>query len=302
MLHDLLPKEFDVFVGTACMLERDAITPVPGSTGRTNQTVQIWHRSSNYATLQWEIDERAILATTFYVQPAFDDLADVRLLSETLLTFKISKYFSSSIAATVRYDSGPPATAVLPTDNPVKSTLAGHLLTRTGQGRRWPSTCYRSTPEVRSCPRRRRSRAARKDAQEGKSPSTQAGEFVREEIEHVREGKHGARSAKQAIAIGLSKARRAGVRLGAPKRGATSSRTRRQAKRDSAKGAEHPNPSPSPRRSRGVKRALAREGRAAASHTALSRQAKGAAKTRSTTARRASAKRAAATRKKHAKR
>jgi hypothetical protein len=151
-------------------------------------------------------------------------------------------------------------------------------------------------------PEKKTLRAARKDAHEGKAPSTQAGEFVREEIEHVREGKHGARSAKQAIAIGLSKARRAGVRLGAPKRGTTSSRTRRQAKRDAAKGAEHPNASPSPRRSRGVKRALAREGKAAGSRTALSRQAKGAAKKRSATSRRASAKRAAATRKQSPKR
>ena len=77
---------------------------------------------------------------------------------------------------------------------------------------------------------------ARKDAREGKSPSTQAGEFVREEIHHVREGKHGARSTKQAIAIGLSKARRAGVKLPRPKRGTASARTRRQAARDTAKG------------------------------------------------------------------
>src|SRR5216110_1251671 len=76
---------------------------------------------------------------------------------------------------------------------------------------------------------------AEEDKREGKSPSTQAGEFVREEIEHVREGKHGARSTKQAIAIGLSKARRAGVKLAAPKKG-TSARTRAQAKRDLAKG------------------------------------------------------------------
>src|SRR6058998_977654 len=73
---------------------------------------------------------------------------------------------------------------------------------------------------------------AHRDAAEGKSPSTQAGEFVREEIHHVRRGKHGARSAKQAIAIGLSKARRAGVKLPPPRRGTTSSSTRQQAKRD----------------------------------------------------------------------
>ena len=129
-------------------------------------------------------------------------------------------------------------------------------------------------------PEKRTVRAAKRDAKEGKAPSTQAGEFVREEIDHVREGKHGARSAKQAIAIGLSKARRAGVKLGPPKRGA-SKRTRDQAKRDSAKGAASPNAKPSRRRSLGVKRALARESRSTTSHAALSRQAKQAAKKRS---------------------
>src|SRR6267142_1451923 len=77
---------------------------------------------------------------------------------------------------------------------------------------------------------------AEEDKREGKSPSTQAGEFVREEIEHVREGQHGARSAKQAIAIGLSKARRAGIDLPAPKKGKTSKQTRKQAARDLRKG------------------------------------------------------------------
>src|SRR5438045_7377106 len=77
---------------------------------------------------------------------------------------------------------------------------------------------------------------ARADARKGKAPSSQAGEFVREEIEHIREGKHGARSAKQAIAIGLSKARRAGVKLPPPKKGKTSERTRKQAVRSYAQG------------------------------------------------------------------
>src|SRR5881396_549688 len=77
---------------------------------------------------------------------------------------------------------------------------------------------------------------AREDKREGKSPSTQAGEFVREEIEHIREGKHGARSTKQAIAIGLSKARRAGVKLPPPKKGTTSRETRRKAERDIERG------------------------------------------------------------------
>src|SRR5882672_11183703 len=88
---------------------------------------------------------------------------------------------------------------------------------------------------------------AEEDRQEGKSPSTQAGEFVREEIHHVREGKHGARSAKQAIAIGLSKARRAGVRLPPPARGKKS--TKQQAARDVRKGRTSRGRKPSPRRS-----------------------------------------------------
>jgi hypothetical protein len=91
---------------------------------------------------------------------------------------------------------------------------------------------------------------AQKDAREGKSPSTQAGEFVREEMHHVREGKHGARSTKQAIAIGLSKARRAGVKLQAPRKGKVSARTREQAGRNYRKGQSHPAGKPSARRSR----------------------------------------------------
>src|SRR5712672_3446604 len=105
---------------------------------------------------------------------------------------------------------------------------------------------------------------ARKDKREGKSPTTQAGEFVREEIHHVREGKHGARSAKQAIAIGLSKARRAGVRLPAPKRGGASTETRRRTERDLQRGKQGA-AEPSPRRSRATLRALQREGKSAAS-------------------------------------
>src|SRR5713101_671018 len=122
---------------------------------------------------------------------------------------------------------------------------------------------------------------AREDAREGKAPSTQAGEFVREEMEHVREGKHGARSAKQAIAIGLSKARRAGVKLPPPKEGKASERTRSQAKRDYTKGQRSPGRAPSPKRSRAITTALQREGSAAASHTALSRQAHASARRRS---------------------
>lgn len=117
-------------------------------------------------------------------------------------------------------------------------------------------------------------RRARKDKEEGKAPSTQAGEFVGEEIEHVRRGKHGARSTKQAIAIGLSKARRAGVKLPPPKKGKTSARTRKQAARDYQRGQSGRKSKRSAKRSRGVTRALRREGRQAASKKAVSRQAK----------------------------
>src|SRR5580704_8270399 len=109
-------------------------------------------------------------------------------------------------------------------------------------------------------------RRAHEDEAEGKSPSTQAGEFVREEIHHVREGKHGARSAKQAIAIGLSKARRAGVDLPPPKPGTTSEETRRKAERDSARGhGAAAKQAPSPKRKRAVRAALQREPHAAGS-------------------------------------
>jgi len=137
---------------------------------------------------------------------------------------------------------------------------------------------------------------AREDKREGKSASTQAGEFVREEMEHIREGKHGARSSKQAIAIGLSKARRAGVRLPAPKKNGASSRSRRQAKRDLKKGRTSARRKPSRTRSRAATRALRREGRSAASRRALSRQARSAARSRTRVQRSASAKKAARTR------
>jgi hypothetical protein len=121
---------------------------------------------------------------------------------------------------------------------------------------------------------------ARQDESEGKAPSTQAGEFVREEIEHIREGKHGARSAKQAIAIGLSKARRAGVKLPPPKPGRASEATRRKAEQDSDRGATGKSTKPSAKRSAATTKALKREPRAAASHLALSRHAKKAATTK----------------------
>ena len=141
-------------------------------------------------------------------------------------------------------------------------------------------------------------RRAAKDKAEGKSPSTQAGEFVHEEIEHIREGKHGARSAKQAIAIGLAKARRAGVKLPPPEKGEASKETREQAKRDLKRGRKAAKKKPSAKRSRAALSKLKREGRSAASKTALSRQAHKAAAKRSAASRSRSAKKAAATRKK----
>ena len=137
---------------------------------------------------------------------------------------------------------------------------------------------------------------ARRDAREGKSSSTQAGEFVRDEIRRIRQGKHGARSTKQAIAIGLSEARRAGVKLPAPKRGKTSAATRRKAKQDAAKGRSGRRRAPSRRRSRATTRALQRESRSAASRRSLSRQAKQAARRRSPRERSLASRKAALTR------
>lgn len=138
---------------------------------------------------------------------------------------------------------------------------------------------------------------ARRDKAQGKSPSTQAGEFVRQEMEHIRKGKHGARSAKQAIAIGLSEARRAGVKLPAPKRGTVSQQTRRKAEKDYERGQQpRSKRQSSPARSRARLKALKKEPRSAASHKALSRQAKSAAKKRTRAQRSASARKAARTR------
>ena len=140
--------------------------------------------------------------------------------------------------------------------------------------------------------------AARRDLEEGKSPSTAAGEFVREEIEHVREGKHGARSAKQAIAIGLSKARRAGIPLGEPNPQTTSAETRRKAAQDSRRGEENPVTSEegSTKRGRARLKAMKKEPRGSVSRAALSKQAKSVAKKRGSVSRSASAKKAARTR------
>ncbi|MBI1852160.1 MAG: DNA-binding protein [Planctomycetes bacterium] len=135
---------------------------------------------------------------------------------------------------------------------------------------------------------------ARKDKRQGKSPSTQAGEFVREEIHHVREGKHGARSTKQAIAIGLSKARRAGVHLPPPAEGQASVRTRRRAERDYEKG-KHPSANASSTRSRASENALKHEGHQAATPEALARHARTSAARRGKTARSKAARKAART-------
>ena len=136
---------------------------------------------------------------------------------------------------------------------------------------------------------------AKKQLRRKRSPSTAAGEFVREEIHHVREGKHGARSAKQAIAIGLSKARRAGVPLKPPRRGASAS-TRKAAARDYAVGqGKRRARKPSRRRGRAVERALKREPRRAASHRALASQARRSARRRGRGARKAAARKAVRT-------
>jgi hypothetical protein len=139
-------------------------------------------------------------------------------------------------------------------------------------------------------------RKAKRDLSAGKSASTAAGEFVHEEMDHIRQGKHGARSSKQAIAIGLSKARRAGVPLQPPRRGQASARTRRSATLAYEEGqGRHKPRAPSARRGRATERALQREGRGAASRGALAAQARSASSRRSHASRSAAAKRAAAT-------
>ena len=139
-------------------------------------------------------------------------------------------------------------------------------------------------------------RRAQQDKRKGKAPSTQAGEFVKEEMDHIRQGKHGARSTKQAIAIGLSKARRAGVDLPPPEKGAVSERTRTRAARDRAKGQTATAQRPSTTRSQAASKALKREGKSAASRTALARQARTSARVRGASKRRAAARKAARTR------
>ena len=137
-------------------------------------------------------------------------------------------------------------------------------------------------------------RAARKDKRQGKSASTQAGEFVHREIDRIRKGKHGARSAKQAIAIGLSEARRAGVEVPIPKKGSVSESTRKNAIRESAKGRRHEPISKT--RSRAREKALKREPTNTVSKSALSKQAHRAAMKRTAADRSRAAKKAAKTR------
>jgi hypothetical protein len=147
---------------------------------------------------------------------------------------------------------------------------------------------------IRHMPEQQTLERARRDREQGKAPSTQAGEFVREEMHHIREGKHGARSTKQAIAIGLSKARRAGVKLRPPRKGRVSEKTRRSAASAYRKGQR--GQKPSRKRSQVRLKALRREGRSAASHRALSRQARSVARRRGSASRRSAARKAARTR------
>jgi uncharacterized protein DUF6496 len=143
-------------------------------------------------------------------------------------------------------------------------------------------------------PERQTLERAKKAKRKGKSASTQAGEFVREEMHHIREGVHGARSTKQAIAIGLSKARRAGVNLPPPEKGTVSEKTRRSAKRAYQAG-QRRQPKASRRRSKATELALKREPQSAASRKALARQASSAARKRTRTERSTSARRAVRT-------
>ena len=144
-------------------------------------------------------------------------------------------------------------------------------------------------------PRKQTIRKARQDKREGKSPSTQAGEFVHEEIDKIRRGKHGARSTKQAIAIGLSEARRAGVDLPPPRKGRMKQSTRRSAEYAYEAGQGKRKTRRRPRVSRAVKQVLKKEPRGTVSRRALSRQAKRAAARRSAESRSAAARKASRT-------
>jgi Family of unknown function (DUF6496) len=146
-------------------------------------------------------------------------------------------------------------------------------------------------------PEKRTLERAQRDRRQGKAPSTQAGEFIREEMDHIREGKHGARSAKQAIAIGLSKARRAGVELPPPRKGKTSTSTRHRAARDYAVGHGAPKRrlTSTTTRSRASLRAMKRERTDTVDRAALASQARSAARRRTPSQRSRAALKAAAT-------
>lgn len=144
-------------------------------------------------------------------------------------------------------------------------------------------------------PEKRTVERARKDLRAGKSPSTAAGEFVHEEIEHVRQGKHGASSPQQAIAIGLSKARRAGIPLRPPVKGKAKASTQEKAERDYRKGQTGKKAKPSARASRARKSALEREPRRTVSHRALSRQSTAASSRRSKAEKQSAARKAVRT-------
>lgn len=157
-------------------------------------------------------------------------------------------------------------------------------------------TPIESNVREKTMPEQRTIERALEDEREGKSPTTQAGEFVREEMHHIREGKHGARSTKQAIAIGLSQARRAGVDLPPPEKGQTTDRTRKSAQRAYERGHNgHAKRAPSPKRSKAILHALEREGKSAASHKSLSKQAHSAARKRTAAQRHAAAMKAVRT-------
>ena len=144
----------------------------------------------------------------------------------------------------------------------------------------WYGIINRQISKVNVMPKKSTVERAKQDLREGKSPSTAAGEFVREEIEHVRQGEHGVRSPKQAIAIGLSEARRAGIPLKPPAAGSAKASTRKSAQRDYRKGQTTPGSKPSRRRSRSSEKALEREPRNTVSHEALAKQARSVAQRR----------------------
>jgi uncharacterized protein DUF6496 len=144
-------------------------------------------------------------------------------------------------------------------------------------------------------PDKRTIEKARADKRAGKSPTTQAGEFIREEIHKIRRGKHGARSPEQAVAIGLSEARRAGVALPPPEKGKAKARTRKSAAYAYAAGQGKRKTRRRPRVSRAVSRVLKREPRRTVSHAALARHTRRAALRRTPANRSAAARKAAQT-------